>query len=256
MPPFLSPFAPPLIPFLCVCVCLYDIDPHHATVTGLRVASAQGTTGTDSRWQRQRKTDPCKIGLFVGGIAGCPIYCVVTTHYVQQSKLFGIHGLRFGECVLILCPTICLPAGADVALWVSTSWIFTSLAKYTHYTTTEAHHNPGPPHTHTHALGLRLHSEGCHCSVQGHTQTFVVMSQAKVLTTGRRLSNSLCDIVVILVLQSIAMVFEELRCRDGGGRCAQPWLFNTNSKIVKSCWWGRGNGGRKGIHLRGYCKWN
>lgn len=47
-----SPFpqTPSIDPSLGVAVCVCGIDPRYATVIGLRVASAQGTTGTDSRW--------------------------------------------------------------------------------------------------------------------------------------------------------------------------------------------------------------
>lgn len=59
LPPL--PKLPPSIPhsgwqcvrLVGVCVPVCDIDPRHATVIGLRVASAQETTGTDSRWHRE-----------------------------------------------------------------------------------------------------------------------------------------------------------------------------------------------------------
>lgn len=38
---------------VCVWVPVCDIDPRHATVIGLREASTQETTGTDSRWHRE-----------------------------------------------------------------------------------------------------------------------------------------------------------------------------------------------------------
>lgn len=113
MAQFPSPFAPPLIPFLCVCVCMFlcDIDPHHATVTGLRAASTQGTTRTDSRWQRQRKTDPCKILLLGRWDCRWPnLLCSYGTICVLSVK--AIYSFKMGECVPILCPAICLPAAA------------------------------------------------------------------------------------------------------------------------------------------------
>lgn len=164
------------------------IDPQHATVTGLRVASTQETMGTDSRWQRQSGLTQAKCYFLIGAIAGGLIFCVQNTCcvacvvlHVLQSKQSSMveDGTTSGfSCVLPFVFTLEL----TVTLWDTTNGIFTGLAKYTGQTTAEAHHNP-VTNTHTHTHGLRLHSEGCHCSVQGHTDFCGdVTSQTAVLT--------------------------------------------------------------------------
>lgn len=97
---------------VCACAYVCDIDPHHATVTGLRVASTQEIMGTDSRWQRQSRLTLAKCYFLIGGIAGGLVFCVHRTCYVLQSKRFGINGGRWYNFRFFLCPSICLHTGA------------------------------------------------------------------------------------------------------------------------------------------------
>ena len=48
-----------------VCASLGGIDPRHATVIGLGVASAQGTTGTDSRWHTETHAEVSSSFKFI-----------------------------------------------------------------------------------------------------------------------------------------------------------------------------------------------
>lgn len=100
--------------FVCMCMCVCDIDPHHATVTGLRVASTQETKGTDSRWQRQSRLTLAKCYFLIGGITGDLIFCVHTGHVMccNQNSLASMveDGTTSGfSCVL---PSSVLHAGA------------------------------------------------------------------------------------------------------------------------------------------------
>lgn len=95
---------------MCACAYVCVIDPHHATVTGLRVASTQETMGTDSRWQRQWGLTLAKCYLLIGAIAG-GLFSVYIGHVMccNQNRLVSMveDGTTSGRW-----PSICLHAGA------------------------------------------------------------------------------------------------------------------------------------------------